>query len=80
MSDFAVLIYLVFFVSLCGAAFAFMWKMMTVTLKDFEAPREVTNIHPEMRDVKSGESLLEFNPQQEDDDDDDEGDIIIVRK
>ena len=81
MSDFAVLIYLVFFVSLCGAAFAFMWKMMTVTLQDFEAPREVRNIHPEMRDVKSVEYLLVFNPQQEDDDDeDDEGDIIIVRK
>ena len=38
------------------------------------------NLHPEMRDVKSGESLLVFNPQQEDEDDDDEGDIIIVRK
>ena len=63
MSDFAVLIYLVFFVSLCGAAFAFMWKMMTVTLQDFEAPREVRNIsgvthyilipiHMFMRDLK----------------------------
>ena len=54
--------------------------MMTVTLQDFEAPREVRNIHPEMRDVKSGESLLVFNPQQEDEDDDDEGDVIVVRK
>ena len=56
--------------------------MMTSTLKDFNRQQEniKQNLHPEMRDVKSGESLLVFNPQQEDEDDDDEGDVIIVRK
>ena len=80
MNNFTVFLYFLMFAATAGATFAFMWKMMTVNLKDFEAPREVRNIHPEMRDVKSGESLLVFNPQQEDDDDDDEGDIIIIRK
>ena len=80
MNEFTVLIYLVFFVSLFGATFAFMWKMMTTTLKEFDKVNVKQNLHPEMRDVKSGESLLVFNPQQEDEDDDDEGDVIIVRK
>tara|TARA_R100001443_G_scaffold116177_3_gene135900 strand:+ start:3797 stop:4039 length:243 start_codon:yes stop_codon:yes gene_type:complete len=80
MNDLTVLIYLIFFVGLFGATFAFMWKMMTTTLDEFDKSRRKEIIHPEMRDVKSGESLLIFNPQREEDDDDDEGDVIIVRK
>ena len=85
MNEFTVLIYLVFFVALFAATFAYIFKMMTTTLQEFDKvsnPGNVKqNLHPEMRDVKSGESLLVFNPQQDDDDDDDdEGDVIIVRK
>ena len=80
MNEFTDLIYLVFFVSLFGATFAFMSKMMTTTLKEFDKANVKQNLHPEMRDVKSSESLLAFNPQQDDDDDDDEGDVIVVRK
>ena len=36
------------------------------------------DLHPEMQDVKSGEQLLVFNPEQ--DEDDGEGDVFIVRK
>ena len=55
--------------------FAFMYSMMKSTLREFDKPR---NIHPEMEDVKSGETLLVFSTEEEDDDDD--GDVIIVRK
>ena len=36
---------------------AFMWRMMTITLKDFD---RVKTIHPDLllRDVKPGEELL----------------------
>tara|TARA_B100000941_G_C28484360_1_gene544113 strand:+ start:1014 stop:1256 length:243 start_codon:yes stop_codon:yes gene_type:complete len=80
MNEYTVLIYLVFFVALFAATFAYMFKMMTTTLKEFDKVNVKQNLHPEMRDVKSGESLLVFNPQQDDDDDDDEGDVIVVRK
>lgn len=80
MNEFTVLIYLIFFVVLFAATFAYMFKMMTTTLKEFDKVNVKQNLHPEMRDVKSGESLLVFNPQQDDDDDDDEGDVIVVRK
>ena len=85
MNEFTVLIYLVFFVALFAATFAYMFTRMTTTLQEFDKvsnPGNVKqNLHPEMSDVKSGESLLVFNPQQDDDDDDDdEGDVIIVRK
>ena len=36
-------------------------------------------VHPEMRDVKSGEELLVFKPSEEEDDDD-EGNVLITRK
>ena len=80
MNDSLVFIYFLCFAVVVGATFAYMWKMMTTTLKEFDKVNVKQNLHPEMRDVKSGESLLVFNPQQEDEDDDDEGDVIIVRK
>tara|TARA_Y100001951_G_C11226531_1_gene232037 strand:- start:557 stop:784 length:228 start_codon:yes stop_codon:yes gene_type:complete len=75
MNDFTVFIYLVFFVGLFGATFAFMWKMMTTTIDSFNKPIKRQNIHPEMADVKSGEELLIFNV-----DDDDDDDVIVVRR
>ena len=74
MNDAIVLIYLVCFVALFGATFAYMWKMMSITLN--ETPRK--KIHPEMEDVKSGEKLLVFKSDLEDDEDEDDG-IMIVR-
>ena len=41
------------------------------------ASRQTRNVHPEMRDVQSGDELLVFNA---DDDEDDDGDILVVRK
>ena len=69
MNDVTVFVYLVFFVSICGAAFAFMWKLMGSVLSDMDrkpvksygdAMKPYRNVHPEMKDVKNGEELLVF--------------------
>ena len=78
MNEFTVLIYLVCFVVICGATFAFMFKSMTVVFNDMNKPIK-RNIHPEMADVKSGEELLVFR-SEEDNDDDDGGDVVIIRQ
>ena len=80
MNDLTASLYLLCFVGIAGATFAFMWKMTTASLDAMNKPikREV-NIHPEMQDVRSGTSLLDFNANKEEDDDDDDGDIIVVR-
>ena len=75
MNDLSVLLYFIMFAVVVGMTFAFMYSMMKSTLREFEKPR---NVHPEMEDVKSGETLLVFSTEEEDDDDD--GDVIIVRK
>ena len=77
MNDTLVFIYLIFFVMLFASTFAFMFKMMGSTLNDMNKPMK-RNIHPEMTDVKTGDELLIFTP--EDDEDDDEGDVVIIRK
>ena len=79
MNDITVFIYLVFFVALFGATFAFMFKSMTVVFNDMNKPSK-RNIHPEMADVKTGDELLVFRSDQEEDDDDDGGDVVIIRK
>ena len=61
MNEVTVGLYLVCFAATCGAAIAFMWTMMNATLKDLDKPIKKTyNVHPEMEDVKDGESLLVF--------------------
>ena len=77
MNNITAFIYIIFLVGIAGATFAYMWKLMTTTLDDFNKPR---NIHPEMTDVKSGEELLVFRSSDDEDDTDNGGDIIIVRK
>ena len=77
MNDLTVLLFLVMFASIVGMTFAFMFTMMRTPLRDVNRPRQVTNVHPEMQDVKNGDELLVFNANDEDDDD---GDILIVRK
>tara|TARA_B100001057_G_C22812118_1_gene935863 strand:+ start:301 stop:573 length:273 start_codon:yes stop_codon:yes gene_type:complete len=88
MNEFMVLIYLIFFVALFAATFAYMWKMMASTLSDFNKtptksyqdamrPYKIPAPHPEMEGVKYGEELMIFNPEEYDDDDEDDGDIIV---
>ena len=72
MNDLSVLLYFIMFAIVVGMTFAFMYTMMRSTLREFDSPRQTRNVHPEMRDVQSGDELLVFNA---DDDEDDDGDI-----
>ena len=71
MNEITVFIYLCFFVGLFGATFAFMFTMMTSTLKELDKPKKDKTVlpapHPEMENVKYGEELLVFRPEEEDD-------------
>ena len=78
MNDTLIFIYLIFFVMLFASTFAFMFKMMGSTLNDMNKPMK-RNIHPEMADVKTGDELLIFTPE-DDEEDEDEGDVVIIRK
>tara|TARA_Y100001937_G_scaffold72670_1_gene98882 strand:- start:1392 stop:1613 length:222 start_codon:yes stop_codon:yes gene_type:complete len=63
IADVIVGIYLVGFVTLAGAVFAFTWRMTGSLLKDMSEPRKKRTIpapHPEMEGVKYGEELLVF--------------------
>ena len=77
MNDSLVFIYFLCFAVVVGATFAYMYAMMTSTLRDFNRQQERRNVHPEMSDVQSGEELLVFKAEDEDDD---EGDVVIIRK
>ena len=88
MNDITIFVYLVFFVMLFAATFAYMIKMMGSTLETFDktpvrsygdAMRayKIPAPHPEMEGVKTGEELLVYTPEEEDEDD--EGDIINSR-
>jgi len=88
MNDITVFIYLVFFVMLFAATFAYMIKMMGSTLETFDKTPvrsygdsmrayKMPAPHPEMEGVKTGEELLVYIPEEEDEDD--EGDIINSR-
>ena len=87
MNDVTILIFLVCFVAVFGATFAFMWRMMGSTLSTFDktpvnsygdAMRsyKMPAPHREMEGILYGEELLVFNPE-EDDDDEDDGDIVV---
>ena len=74
-SQIIVLIYLICFVSLAGATFAFMYTVMMSTLRDFDKPRVrkktvIPAPHPEMQGVKYGEELLVFRSEDNDSEDD----------
>jgi len=80
MNDTLIFIYMIFFVMLFASTFAFMFKMMGSTLNDFNRQiKRRGNIHPEMSDVKTGDELLIFTPE-DDEEDEDEGDVVIIRK
>ena len=78
MNDLSVFVYFLCFAAVAGATFAYMYAMMTSTLRDFNRQQEKTNVHPEMEEVKTGDELLFFN--LEEDDEDDEGNITVVRR
>ena len=88
MNDITIFVYLVFFVMLFAATFAYMIKMMGSTLETFDKTPvrsygdsmrayKMPAPHPEMEGVKTGEELLVYTPEEEDEDD--EGDIINSR-
>ena len=79
MNDLSVFVYFLCFAAVAGATFAYMYAMMTSTLRDFNRQQEKRNVHPEMEEVKTGDELLFFNLEEEDDDDD-EGNITVVRR
>ena len=81
MNDTLVFIYLIFFVMVFASTFAFMWKLMSSTLREMdgkpvrsygEAMRayKPPAPHPEMEGVRTGEELLVYSPEEEDEDDD----------
>ena len=65
MNEITVLIYFVCFAVVFGATFAFMWRMMTITLNEVRKP--LRNIHPEIRDIEPGEELLVFKVEEKED-------------
>ena len=64
MNDAFVFIYLFLYTILLGASFAIMWKSMDLLFKEVDKPLQ--KIHPEMKDVKSGDELLVFKVKEED--------------
>jgi hypothetical protein len=56
-----------------------MYAMMNSTLRDFNRQKERKPVHPEMKEVRTGDQLLVFRQPPEEDDDDD-GDAIIIRR
>ena len=90
MNDTLIFIYLVFFVMLFASTFAFMWRMISSTLREMdrkpvrsygEAMKayKPSAPHPEMEGVRIGDELLVYTPEEEDDDEDDDGDIPTYR-
>jgi len=63
MNDTFVFIYLFLFTILLGASFAFMWKSMDLLFKESDKPPQ--RLHPEMKDVRSGDELLVFRIKED---------------
>jgi len=64
MNDVTIFIFGIMFASITGATFAFMWKMTGSLLEDVKKPRRP--VHPEMRDVETGDELLVFRAEDKD--------------
>ncbi len=71
------------FAATAGAAFAFMWKSMSMVQEEYNRPPEpkpkMPVRHPEMEDVQEGDELLVVNFDGMVEEDDDEGDIVVRR-
>ena len=64
MNDVTIFIFGIGFALTAGAAFAFMWKSMSMVQEELRKPQR--NVHPEMKDVQSGDELLVFKAEDED--------------
>ena len=82
MNFFTGLLFGLLFAATAGAAFAFMWKSMSMVQEEYnKPPRPKTRIpapHPEMEGVKCGEELMVVNFEDMEEEDDD-GDILVER-
>ena len=65
MNALSILLYFFCFADISGGTFAFMWRMMTITLNEVRRP--LRNIHPEIRDIEPGEELLVFKVEDKED-------------
>ena len=66
MNDLVVFIYGIGFACVTGAAFAFMWKSMSIVQDELKKPERKR--HPEMEEVKEGDKLLVFRQLEDPDD------------
>jgi len=73
MNNLEVFVFGIIFAGTAGAAFAFMWKSMSMVREEYnKPPRPKTKIpapHPEMEGVKWGEELMVVNFDDEEEDD-----------
>jgi len=78
MNNVSVFLFGIMFAATAGAAFAFMWKSMSIVQKEINKPQRFKNKipapHPEMEGVEWGEELMVVNFEDEDEGD---GDVII---
>ena len=81
MNFFTGLIFGLLFAATAGAAFAFMWKSMSMVQEEYNKPKSKTRVpapHPEMEGVKWGEELMVVNFEDMEEEDDD-GDVLVER-
>tara|TARA_B000000557_G_C20573056_1_gene358030 strand:- start:369 stop:587 length:219 start_codon:yes stop_codon:yes gene_type:complete len=71
MNDITVFIYLMGLCMVFGMTVVYGYMMMRSTLRDFDKPVKDKTVlpapHPEMENVKYGEELLVFRPEDEED-------------
>jgi len=80
MNFFTGLLFGLLFAATAGAAFAFMWKSMSMVQDEYKKPRPKVRVpapHPEMEGVEWGEELMVVN--FEDMEEDDDGDVLVER-
>ena len=75
MNNISVFLFGIMFAATAGAAFAFMWKSMSMVQEEINKPKtKIPAPHPEMEGVEWGEELMVVNFEDEDEGD---GDVII---
>ena len=62
----SVVLFGLLFAATAGAAFAFMWKSMSIVQDELKKPKR--NRHPEMEEVNDGDELLVFKGLEDPDD------------
>ena len=64
MNNISVFLFGIMFAATAGAAFAFMWKSMSIVQDELKKPRRP--VHPEMKEVQDGDELLVFKAKDDD--------------